>query len=620
MPADDLLVHYNRELLSIRRAAAAFAAEHPRIAGRLRLSEDAVEDPHVGRLIEAFAYLTARVRQKLDDDFPELTDAMLGVLYPHYRQPIPSMAILQMELAADLPAAQTVPAHTLIDTEPVEDERCRFRTAFATQLHPIAVRSAQLAGRPLTAPVLSGPQGAAAQGAAACLRLSLELTVPDIGFGEAAPEKLRFFLRGQPQLVFPLYELLLNDTVAIAFAAGANDPDPAVLGPEALSPAGFGLDEGVLPYAPGSHPAYRLLSEYFAFPEKFLFVDLAFPAAQLLAEKGRSLDVFVYLRRSPAGLERAVGAAAFALGCTPVVNLFPQVAEPIAVSHVASDYRIVPDSRRPRGLEVWRVEGVQSVDGDGRRQALQPLYSVRHAMGEDGPSRAGQAGADPVWWYTQRRPGAPGQGGSELHLSLCDPALNPSAPPDRVLAVEVLCLNRDLPERLPFGGGHPHLRTVAPAPAIGSLRLLTAPTPTLRPDFGEGGRWRLISHLTLNHLSLVSDGGAAALKEMLLLYDFRGSAETQALIDGILSVSSRHGTARVKDRGNVAFCRGIDIALTFDETHFSGNGVFLMASVLERFFGLYANVNSFSRLTASVRGRTGTLRTWPARAGDRILL
>src|SRR5690606_7627899 len=132
--SDDMLLHYNRELLNIRRAAAAFAAEHPRIAGRLRLSEDAIEDPHVGRLIEAFAYLTARVRQKLDDDFPELTDALLAILYPHFERPIPSMSILQMEPQPDLPESHLVPAGTLIDTEPVEGERCRFSTAFDVTL------------------------------------------------------------------------------------------------------------------------------------------------------------------------------------------------------------------------------------------------------------------------------------------------------------------------------------------------------------------------------------------------------------------------------------------------------------------------------------------------------
>lgn len=610
--SDDMLLHYNRELLNIRRAAAAFAAENPRIAGRLRLSEDAIEDPHVGRLIEAFAYLTARVRQKLDDDFPELTDAMLGILYPHFDRPVPSMSILQMEPEADMPETHEVPAGTLIDTEPMEGERCRFRTAFDVALHPVAVRSASLTGRPITA-----PETPKAQNAAGCLRLTLETLSPEASFAKDAPERLRFFLRGQPQLVYPLYELLLNDAIAVAFAEGANDPDAVVLDGSVLQPGGFGEDQGLLPYEKGSHLGYRLLTEYFVFPEKFLFIDLDFPAIERLAGKGRTLDVFVYLRRASPSLERSITAAAFALGCTPVVNLFPQTAEPIALDHTTSEYRIVPDSRRPRALEVYSIDGITASDADGNRSELRPFYSVGHGIER---SSISADGSDPAWWIASREPSDPENPGSEVYLSIVDPSFDPAAPADHVLSIETLCFNRNRPERLPFGGGQPVLRPVNPLPLVRSLRLLSAPTPTLRPHHSQGGRWRLISHLSLNHLSLVSDGGVEALKEMLLLYDFRDSAETQALIDGVVGLSSKPGTARVRSRGQTAFCRGIDVTVTFDETNFSGNGVYLMASVLERFLGLYASVNSFSRLTALVKGRSGVLKTWPARAGDRILL
>lgn len=610
--SDDLLLHYNRELLNIRRAAAVFAAENPRIAGRLRLSEDAVEDPHVGRLIEAFAYLTARIRQKLDDDFPELTSAMLGILYPHFDKPIPSMSIVQMEPQPDLPDSHEVPAGTLLDTEPMEGERCRFRTASTVLLHPLTVRSATLSGRPITAP--DTPRG---QNAAACLRLTLEMTSPDASFEKNAPERLRFFLRGQPQLVYPLYELLLNDTIAVAFAEGANDSDVTVLDASAFSPGGFSEEEGLLPYEKGSHLGFRILTEFFAFPEKFLFVDLAFPPRAKLAGKKGTLDVFVYLKRPWPTLERSLDATAFALGCTPIVNLFPQTAEPIAVNHTTSEYRVVPDSRRPRAMEVYSVDQVTASDSGGHRRDILPFYSVRHSRND---RHGGQENEEPVWWLAARRPSGADNPGSEVYLSVVDPEFSTAAQPDHVLSVETLCLNRNRPERLPFGGGQPILSMVNPAPLVKSLRLLTAPTPTMRPDYGKGARWRLISQLSLNHLSLVSDGGVDALKEMLLLYDFRDSAETRALIDGLLSLSSKPGAARVKSHEQTAFCRGIDVTVTFDEGNFSGNGVFLMASVLERFLGLYASVNSFSRLTALVKGRSGVLKTWPARAGDRILL
>ncbi len=605
---DDLLLHYNRELLNIRRAAASFAAENPRIAARLRLSEDAIEDPHVGRLIEGFAYLTARVRQRLDDDFPELTDALLNVLYPHFERPIPSMSILQLEPSPEMAEAHVVPRGTLIDTEPVDGEPCRFSTTSEVTLHPVAIRLASLGGRPIVA-----PETPKATNAAACLRLTLELTQPEATFAANAPQRLRFFLRGQPQVVYPLYELLLNDAVAVAFAEGANDPAPVVTDADMLKPVGFGEDEGLLPYGPSSHLGFRILTEYFAFPEKFLFVELTLPDRTELRGKGRTLDVFVYLRKAWPTLERSVNAATFALGCTPIVNLFPQTAEPVMMDRRSTQYRLIPDARRSRALEIYSIGDVRAIDAQGRRSPVRPFYGLDHSVGADDT-------ADGGWWLASRTEGDPDNPGSEISMSIVDLDFRPDLPADGVLEVETLCLNRDRPERLPFGGGHPLMRMVDPSPLVGAMRMLTAPTATLRNINRQAGRWRLISHLSLNHLSLVSDGGLAALREMLMLYDFHDSAETRALIEGVIGVSSQMGTARVRAAGQSVFCRGIDVKLTFDESNFSGNGVYLMASVLERFLGLYASVNSFSRLTAAVKGRSEVLRTWPARAGDHVLL
>lgn len=607
--SDDLLTHYNRELLNIRRAAAAFAAENPRIAGRLRLSEDAVEDPHVDRLIESFAFLTARVRQKLDDDFSELTDAMLGILYPHYTRPLPAMAILQMAPPPASDQAARVPRHTLLDSEPVDGERCRFRTAFDVDLQPLAVTHAALASRPIHAPDV-----APGANAAACLRLTLETTMPEGQFAEVAPDTLRFFLRGQPQLAYPLYELLSNDVVGAAFAAGSNDPRPVVMDGGVFSAVGFAADQALLPCPPTSHRGYLALTEYFAFPEKFLFVDLHLPARDQLRGKGRTLDVFIYLDRSRAELERTLTASAFALNCTPVVNLFTQRAEPITADHTTSAYRVVPDRRRPNALEVYSIEQVMASDGYGNHKPVWPIYSTAHAM------RATDTSANGVAWWLARRGATVGGAGDEVALALVDPDFTPSAPADTVLSVDTLCFNRNLPERLPFGGGHPELRLVDPLPSVASLRLLTAPTSAVHADYSQGGRWRLVSQLSLNHLSLVSDGGLDTLKEILLLNDIRDSTETRLLIDGLVGLASQPGTARLRVAGHDAFCRGIDVALTFDETCFSGNGIYLAASVLEYFLGMYAGVNSFTRLTARVTGQTGALKTWPARAGDRPIV
>ncbi|MBB4000439.1 type VI secretion system baseplate subunit TssF [Aureimonas pseudogalii] len=611
--SDSFLTHYNRELLAIRRTAAEFAAEHPRIAGRLRLSADAVEDPSVGRLIESFAFLTARVRQKLDDDFPELTDALLGMLYPHYQRPIPSMSVLQVEPPADLQERYLIEAGAMLDTEPVEGETCRFRTAYPVELHPMRLVGASLASRPFQAPIVPD-----AAGAVSCLRLTLEPTSGERSFADIAPGRVRLFLRGQPSLTYQLYELLLNDALAVAFANGPGDTDPVVAEPTALRPVGFGSDEGLLLYPETAHAGYRLLTEFFVFPEKFLFVDLDLPEAARLDPEARRLEIFVFLKRSASSIERAVSPEAFALGCTPVVNLFPQAAEPIRLDQRTSEYRIVPDSRRQAALEVYSIDNV-AISGGGRespQQAL-PFYSLRHADASQGRT---DDRSHEVWWLANQREGSADHPGTETLISLVDPDFDARALPDAVLSVDTMCLNRDLPERLPFGGSQPRLSMVRPSPAIAKLRLLTPPTPTLRNPFGQAGRWRLISHLALNHLSLVEAEDASAIRELLTLYDVKDSAETRALIDGVLSVSAKLGSARVRGVDQIAFCRGVDVEILFEDANFSGSSVFLLASILERFLGLYASVNSFSRLTARIKGRTGVLRQWPSRAGDRVLL
>jgi len=604
---DPLLPYYNRELTYIRKLAGEFAEAHPKIAGRLRMSGDVVEDPHVSRLIEAFAFLNARVRHKIDDEFPELTDALLAVLYPHYLAPIPSMAIVQFRSQRDLQNPYEVPAGTELDSEPVGGTECRFRTSYPTTLWPIEIEAATLSGRPLVAP--TNPR---APGAVGVIRLTLRCLVGEMTFTRLAVDRLRVFLRGQPQEVYPLYELLFNNTVSIALADGVNDPNPVILGPEHIRPVGFERNEGVFPFPARSFVGYRLLTEYFTFPEKFLFFDLTGLSAKTLVEAGNKLEVFIYLNRSSGDLEHGVSAETFALGCTPIVNLFRRRAEPIPLTQTVAEYQIHPDRRRPLATEVYSVDEGTATAPDGRAVTYLPFYSVKHAADQRGQQ---------TFWFASRRPAGPGDPGTNVFLSLVDLGFDPASAADWTASVDVTCLNRDLPTRLPFGGGHPELRLVEGAAPVTGIACLTAPTPTLRPAMGRNGYWRLISHLSLNHLSLSDVAeGAEALREILKLYDFRDSPETRAVIDGIAGVSSRVSAARVASEGRAAVCRGLEVTVDFDEKAFSGSGLFLLASVLERFLALYCTINSFTRLVARVTGRAGVLRTWHPRAGDRVLL
>jgi type VI secretion system protein ImpG len=609
---DDLFSYYNRELSYIRRHAARFAELHPKVAARLRLGPDGSEDPHVERLLQGFAYLTGRIRHKLDDEFPEITQALLGVLYPHYLAPIPSCSIVQLDLGEgqnELAAGVIAPRGQRLETDPIQGEPCRFQTAYPVALLPIDVRLAALTSAPFTAPPT--PRAHTAQ---AVLRIVLGCRSPRLRFKDLNLKRLRFYLRGQTQHSLKLYEMLFNHAVEAAFANRPDDKGAVALGLDALKPVGFERDESLFPYPPQSFIGYRLLTEFFVFPQKFLFVDVDVPAAAL-ARSENQLELFVYLNRTAQDLEPNISADSFKLGCTPMVNLYPQTAEPIRLTHQSFDYRVTPDLRRPLSHEVYSFDRVIATAPDGREVEYAPFFSVKHARpGSEGP-----------FWHSSRRlaadalpAGEPAiDRGTEVYLSLVDGSFNPMAPADWTIHVETTCTNRDLAARLPFGGGQPKLQFAEGGGPVTRITCLTAPTQTIRSHLREEGLWRLVSHLSLNHLSL-TDGtdGADALREILMLYDFTESAVNRNQIDGVREVSAK----RVLGRIHGAVCRGVEVEVKFDEGRFLGNGLYLFASVLERFLTLYASVNTFTRMVATLSRREGVYKRFPARAGEKIVL
>jgi type VI secretion system protein ImpG len=309
-----------------------------------------------------------------------------------------------------------------------------------------------------------------------------------------------------------------------------------------------------------------------------------------------------------------VNAENFALGCAPMVNLFNQRCEPISMDNTAIEYRVLPDARRSGVMEIWGVTGVREIRSDSTTRPWRPFYRLS--------TSAPQSGADGGGYYTDvRRAASASVGGTDTFLAPYDPNFDPAAKSDSVLSVDALCLNRDLPSELPFGGGHPRLTPLSPNAGIAQISCITPPTPTLRPEFRARGAWRLISHLSLGHLSVTGGAeGAAALKEVLRLYDLRDTSETRAAIEALLSVSAAPGTARVPGSRLGSFCRGLDVELEFEPRAFQGAGLYLLSSVLERFLALHATVNSFVRTTIRLRGRTDPEARFPPRAGARELL
>jgi type VI secretion system protein ImpG len=435
---------------------------------------------------------------------------------------------------------------------------------------------------------------------------------------ELGLDTLRFYLSGKHEYVFELYEALFLNVVEVVITASPDSRDAISLGPDCFGQVGFDLDEGMLPYPAGAFPGYRLLTEFFAFPSKFLFFDLKGLAQGIPANAGSKLDLLIYVEKLPARLQASyVNADSFRLGCTPIVNLYRKRAEPTRLEHTAAEIPIVPDARRPFHHEVYSVDRVSVTSPAGFTTEYRPFYSAR-SVGD----RSSQ-----TFWHADRRQAVGRDGypdpGTDLALTLVDLEFNPADPADGTLHVETTCLNRDLPARLPFGVDQPRLQAELAVP-VKAITCLTPPTPTLRQSLRRGSLWPLISHLTLNHLS-ISDGeqGAIALRSILQLYDFADSDQTQAMIDGIISIECRASVGRVAaGSADVGFVRGLEVVVKFNEDRFAGSSIFLLASVLERFLGLYVTLNSFTRMVAVVS--TGTrervLRRWACRAGEKTLL
>lgn len=587
-----MLLHYENELAALRGSGVEFAAKYPKIASRLVLEPTKCEDPHVERLLEGFAYLAARVQLKLEDEFPLITESLLETLYPSFLRPIPSLSIAEFALDPESGALTTgfaLPRGSRLHSRPVNGVPCRFRTCYESTLWPLTVSAAEWRG-PERLPVsLRQPDCGGA--------IRIELRGP---VGQLKLDRLRFFLDGDSTLAHTLYEMLNRDLLRIAVGG-------QTLPASELRPVGFEAGEGVLDYSGRSFLGYRLLQEYFAFPDKFLFLDLDIPQRVATADP---LELY-FLVANSGGEERRqrmelyVNAKTFRLNCVPVVNLFEQTCEPITLDHHRYDYAVMPDARRPQATEIYSIDDVAYEDSATRE--IRHVHPFFQQKGEG------------HYWVSYRRPSPRAQdAGTDVSLAIVDGQHRHAVPPGTALTVRATCTNRDLPSRLPFGDPHGDFELDGHAP-VTRIVALRKPTPTLYPPGGPGSLWNLLSHLSLNHLSLVSDG-RSALQQLLRLTDYSGSAFHSRAIEGITAITSRPHFARLVSEHGIAFVRGTAVELELDEERFAGGGVYLFASVMERFLAHYCSLNSFSQLTATVKQRKEALHAWAPRSGQRILL
>lgn len=599
--SEKFLNYYHRELSYLRNAGHIFATQHPKIARRLQLSANESPDPHVERLLESFAFLTAQLSQEIDDRLPQIAAALLGILYPHLINPIPSMSVAQFVVDPNkgkLTSGFNIAKHTPVFSYAEEGVACRFRTSYPVTLWPIEVVNVDF---------VQGDSYTIHQDSAAKKwYLRLKLKAQGLNFSELELKRLRFHISCDTALAFTLYECLFAQTHQQVLQS-IDGKTATVLPGKSLTQVGFKLDEMIMPSPDNSHPSYQLLHEYFHFPEKFLFFDID----NLDLKSGEEIvDLLIGIDSHNVIGKIDLKPEFFKLGCTPIVNLFSKITDPLRLDHRRLEYRLVPDQRRERTTEIHSLQRVTStIDDNSTTVAFTPYFSFNHEE---------QLNSSSVYWLSRRvsseKRDVPG---TDVVLSFVDLDFNPKSPPQNTVFAHTLCTNRFLAEQIPSGG---ILQLEDRAPISGIICLNKPTSQVYSPEDGET-LWRLISQLSINHLSLTGgEASVKALKETLRLYSKTTHNYDHTEIDSIQSLVTRMTTRRIGNEGWRGFVNGLHITMTVNERLYTGASVWLLASVLRHFFTLQVSMNSFIELQLNSIQRNGEWMRWQPLHGDQIIL
>jgi type VI secretion system protein ImpG len=617
-----LLGYYNSELRHVREMAAEFAREFPKIAGRLALDRDAKEicpDPYVERLLEGFAFLAARVHLKLDAEFPRFTQTLLETVFPHYLSPVPSLGVVRFEPDPREPGPEDgflLERGTALRGQS-DETPCQFRTAHDVRLWPLKITDARYYTRTIVELDLPGSLGSKA-----ALSIRLQTTCGK-KFKELKLDRLPIFIRGSDEIPIWLFEqIFARGTHVILQPPKGQGRFREILPISTIHRVGFQEEEALLPRGPRSFEGYRLLKEYFACPQRFFFFELSGLAAVVQQCDGDQLDIIIALRSAEPKLDNRIDANSFALFCTPVINLFPKRLDPVSISDRFSEFHVVAERTRPIDFEVYQIQDVVGITAKANEeQRFEPFYLARDSdLGSGAFYTVNRVSR--VLTAKEKKFGAVSSyAGSEVFISLVDAKVAPYKRQLSQLNITALCTNRHLPIQLPISVGDTDLATELYSP-VAFIRWVAVPTTPVASTAEGDPTWRIISHLSLNYLSLLDskDGqGAVALRDLLKLYLNSNDTFMLRQVDGIRSVLSSPIIRRVASAGPLTFARGLEIKVTFDEEAFDGSGIFLLGAVLAQLFARYVSINSFTE-TVIVSQRRGEVMRWPSLIGRRQIV
>lgn len=628
---NEFLDLYNQELKFIRESGAEFAQEYPKIAGRLGLEGFDCSDPYVERLFEGFAFLSARVQRKLNAAYPEFTQHLMELLFPTFLQPIPSMLVSQFQVDSDeasLLKGYTIPRGTALFSQLGKDEQtpCEYTTTQDTTLWPIELTDAEYIStpnlnfyleqskRPTNTQYVSKPKSA----------IKLSFALPQhLKVADLPLDSLQLHMRGSESLPFYIYEALCKGYCGLLFRSGDNGQnlwrhERSVTALEAMR---FKSEQAMLPFNRRQFDGFRLLREYFSFPQAFLFTELQGLRESLSTCTHNTFELLLLLDHSDSRIENKISAENFALHCAPAINLFEKRAERISLASDYHDLHVTPSKMSPLDYEVCSIEKIEGFgDAADVSANILPLYSPSNTL------KKKSAG-----FYTlSRKPRLQGiksrkfghrssYVGSEVYLSLCDPKHPPFSSDIKQLSVTTMCCNRDLPLMMPLGKGSTDFSIETGAPCS-SIRCVGEPTRPLPSSNIDETAWDLISLLSVNFLGFThdeegTDSAVNALIKLLSLMSNKQDAAQSKQLDGIVGMSLSTISARLPFDGPICFGRGVQISLQVDESAYQGGSVFLLGMVLDQFFSQYVSINSFTQLVL-ISSDNKELHKWPIRIGS----
>ncbi|WP_217517328.1 type VI secretion system baseplate subunit TssF [Vibrio metschnikovii] len=606
--SEEFLKYYNRELVYLRHKGHEFGEHYPKIAARLRLNEEVVEDPHVSRLLEGCAFLTARIRQSLDNAFPQLTEALISQLFPDFHAPIPSMSIIKVSGSSSATSSVTVPIGERVTITAPGFKECDFLTCYETQVLPFEVTSAKFENAPFI-----GTEARMQMEAKSVLKLHLQSNSDEINIKDNKDNYLRFYLNGQSQVALQLYRSLFSSSISIALVQ--NGRCLKELTTRHIKPVGFYDKDKVVPYSKRSFSGTRMLIEYLHFPEKFLFfdlIDLDFSTY----ESGTKVEIWFYFKEPNDWLEKQITNENILLGCTPIVNLYKAKMKPTRIQPADYEYQLYTEYMDPESSEIVSIDNVTLRNWNKVYENLPPFYAGNHTN---------YLSKHEIYWVLRREDknwaGGFDEPGREVFLSIVDKQHQLFSPESRenwLMSVEAWCCNRNLAAKIPFGGGLPHVSMPDCKDNFNKIKCLSTPTETIRPEMDESSRWQFAKLLTLNHFS--NENGVETLKQILSLLAFRGNPETKALIDAIKDMKTCVTTGRIIQNGRVGFCNGTGIELFISDQILSREQIFLLGNVLSSYFSQFSEINTFTQLSINITSTGENLFHWPALAGEKELL